>query len=402
MNITDRFLKYVSFDTQSDENSNTYPTTLKQRLLGEYLVKELKETGIDNSYLDEFGIVYAYIKGNSDKGNKIVYIAHMDTAGDASGKDIKPRIIENYDLSDIRLNETMVLSPSKFPSLLRHEGRDLIVTDGTTLLGADDKAGIAVIVSFAERIIKENLEHNDIFIAFTPDEEVGKGTDNFDVNKLHADFGYTLDGGEPEYLEYENFNAASATVKITGLSVHPGSAKNKMINASTVAMEFDRMLPTFDRPEFTEKYEGFNHLTGIKGSCEHAELSYIIRNHDRELLEKQKEDFRNITKFLNSKYPEGTVILEIKDSYSNMYEIVKQHPDTIELAEKAIMKVIGKAENIAIRGGTDGAMLSYKGLPCPNLGNGGYNFHGPYEYLCIDEMKQMVDVLIELNRLNIE
>lgn len=401
MNIVERFLKYVSFDTQSSEQSNTSPTTMKQRDLGDYLVNELKQIGINNAYMDEYGIVYATIKGNSNKGNKIAYIAHMDTAPDASGIDIKPRIIENYDLSDIQLNKNMVLSPNKFPSLLRHKNKDLIVTDGTTLLGADDKAGIAIIVSFAEKIIKNNIEHNDIFIAFTPDEEVGKGTVNFEVSKFNADFGYTLDGGAIEYLEYENFNAASAIVNIKGLSVHPGSAKNKMINASSIAMEFDQMLPTFQRPEYTEKYEGFNHLTHIDGSCEKAQLSYIIRNHDKNLLEKQKNDFIEIQNFLNRKYPNDTVEVEIKDSYSNMYEIVKKYPNAINIAKKAILNVIGKADSIAIRGGTDGAMLSYKGLPCPNLGDGGYNFHGPYEYLCIDEMKSMVDILIELNNINI-
>jgi tripeptide aminopeptidase len=401
MKIVDRFLKYVSFDTQSDEKSNTFPSTSNQRVLADYLVKELKEIGISNAYLDDYGIVYASIEGNTSKGNKIAYIAHMDTAPDASGKDIKPRIINNYDLTDIKLNDTMVLSPDKFPSLLRHKSKDLIVTDGKTLLGADDKAGIAIIISFAEKIIKEKIEHNDIYIAFTPDEEIGKGTENFDISKFNADFAYTIDGGAIEYVEYENFNAASAVVSITGLSVHPGSAKNKMINASSIAMEFDRMLPTFQRPEYTENYEGFNHLTNINGSCEKAELSYIIRNHDKYLLEKQKNDFKNIKDFLNIKYPSDTINIKITDTYSNMYEIVKKFPKTISIAEKAIKNIVGKVDSIAIRGGTDGAMLSYKGLPCPNLGGGGYNFHGPYEYLCIDEMKTMVDVLTELNNINI-
>lgn len=401
MKMVDRFLKYVSFDTQSDENSNTYPSTSKQRVLGDYLVKELKEIGIKNAYIDDYGIVYASIKENTSKGSKIAYIAHMDTAPDASGKDIKPRIIKNYDLTDIKLNENMVLSPDKFPNLLRHKSKDLIVTDGTTLLGADDKAGITIIISFAERILKENIEHNDIYIAFTPDEEIGKGTENFDISKFIADFAYTIDGGAIEYVEYENFNAASAAVSITGLSVHPGSAKNKMINASTVAMEFDRMLPTFQRPEYTENYEGFNHLTNINGSCEKAELSYIIRNHDKDLLEKQKNDFNNIKDFLNKKYPSNTVNVKINDTYSNMYQIVKKFPKTISIAEQAVKNIVGKVDAVAIRGGTDGAMLSYKGLPCPNLGGGGYNFHGPYEYLCIDEMKTMVDVLTELNKINI-
>ena len=401
MNITERFLKYVSFDTQSNEASTTYPTTAKQLALAKYLQAELKSLKIETT-LDNNGIVYGHLPKNIDKGYKIGYIAHMDTSPDASGANIKPRIINNYDGKPIKLNNERIMDPKVFTSLKRHTGKNLIVTDGNTLLGADDKAGIAIIVSFVEKLIQENQKHNDIYLAFTPDEEVGKGTDNFDLSKFPADFAYTIDGGEIENIEYENFNAASATVEFIGNSVHPGSAKGKMLNASSLAMEFDNLLPTFDRPEYTEKYEGFNHLIKIDGSCEKATSIYIIRNHDKKLLAKQKQDFLNNANFLNTKYHDEVVKVNIKDSYANMFDLIKTHPEITDLAKQAIKEVVGKVNTVAIRGGTDGAMLTYKGLLTPNLGTGGYNYHGPYEYLCINEHQKMVEVLLKLNELNIK
>ena len=399
MKVQERFLKYVTFDTQSDENSQTTPSSLKQLKLAKYLVDELKNIGVTNAYVDEFGIVYGSLLANCEANcPKIGFIAHMDTSPDMSGENVKPRIIENYDGSDIILNEKLNIhmGPNDFESLNRNIGENLIVTDGTTLLGADDKAGIAEIMTMLETIIQKNLPHGDIKIAFTPDEEVGRGTDHFNVKAFDADFAYTVDGGEVEFIDYENFNAASAVLDIQGLSIHPGSAKGKMINALLVGMEFHSMLPVEQNPVYTEGYEGFNHLTDMHGECEHAHMSYIIRNHDETLFEQQKEDFKRIADYLNKKYPENTITLQITDSYANMRQIIEQNMNIIELVKKSMEEIGLQPASAAIRGGTDGARLTYEGLPCPNLGTGGYNYHGKYEYVSINEMEKSVALLLKI------
>lgn len=399
MKVQERFLKYVTFDTQSDENSQTTPSSLKQLKLAKYLVDELKNIGVTNAYVDEFGIVYGSLLANCEANcPKIGFIAHMDTSPDMSGENVKPRIIENYDGSDIILNEKLNIhmGPNDFESLNRNIGENLIVTDGTTLLGADDKAGIAEIMTMLETIIQKNLPHGDIKIAFTPDEEVGRGTDHFNVKAFDADFAYTVDGGEVEFIDYENFNAASAVLDIQGLSIHPGSAKGKMINALLVGMVFHSMLPVEQNPAYTEGYEGFNHLTDMHGECEHAHMSYIIRNHDETLFEQQKEDFKRIADYLNKKYPENTITLQITDSYANMRQIIEQNMNIIELVKKSMEEIGLQPASAAIRGGTDGARLTYEGLPCPNLGTGGYNYHGKYEYVSINEMEKSVALLLKI------
>ena len=399
MKVQERFLKYVTFDTQSDENSQTTPSSLKQLKLAKYLVDELKNIGVTNAYVDEFGIVYGSLLANCEANcPKIGFIAHMDTSPDMSGENVKPRIIENYDGSDIILNEKLNIhmGPNDFESLNRNIGENLIVTDGTTLLGADDTAGIAEIMPMLETIIQKNLPHGDIKIAFTPDEEVGRGTDHFNVKAFDADFAYTVDGGEVEFIDYENFNAASAVLDIQGLSIHPGSAKGKMINALLVGMEFHSMLPVEQNPAYTEGYEGFNHLTDMHGECEHAHMSYIIRNHDETLFEQQKEDFKRIADYLNKKYPENTITLQITDSYANMRQIIEQNMNIIELVKKSMEEIGLQPASAAIRGGTDGARLTYEGLPCPNLGTGGYNYHGKYEYVSINEMEKSVALLLKI------
>ena len=399
MKVQERFLKYVTFDTQSDENSQTTPSSLKQLKLAKYLVDELKNIGVTNAYVDEFGIVYGSLLANCEANcPKIGFIAHMDTSPDMSGENVKPRIIENYDGSDIILNEKLNIhmGPNDFESLNRNIGENLIVTDGTTLLGADDKAGIAEIMTMLETIIQKNLPHGDIKIAFTPDEEVGRGTDHFNVKAFDADFAYTVDGGEVEFIDYENFNAASAVLDIQGLSIHPGSAKGKMINALLVGMEFHSMLPVEQNPAYTEGYEGFNHLTDMHGECEHAHMSYIIRNHDETLFEQQKEDFKRIADYLNKKYPKNTITLQITDSYANMRQIIEQNMNIIELVKKSMEEIGLQPASAAIRGGTDGARLTYEGLPCPNLGTGGYNYHGKYEYVSINEMEKSVALLLKI------
>lgn len=399
MNVQERFLHYVSFDTQSDEHSQTTPSSLKQLKLAEALVDEMKAIGITDAYVDEFGIVYGTIPANTKKDVKSIgFIAHMDTSPDMSGKNVNPRIIPAYDGSDIVLNEELGISMGvqDFDCLKHKIGDDLIVTDGTTLLGADDKAGIAEIMTMAEALLREDREHGKICIAFTPDEEVGRGTDHFRVPAFGADFAYTVDGGEVDCVDYENFNAASAQIQIQGLSIHPGSAKDKMINALLVAMEFHSMLPVEKNPAYTQGYEGFNHLTELHGECEHAYMSYIIRNHNEDLFEKQKEDFRRIAAYLNQKYPEHTIQLTIQDSYANMRTIIEKDMSIIELV-KTSMKQLGlKPKSTAIRGGTDGARLTYDGLPCPNLGTGGYNYHGKFEFASIQEMQTSVELLLKI------
>lgn len=398
MNVQERFLKYVAFDTQSDENSSTTPSTLKQLELGKFLVNELHQLGIENAQLDEFGIVYASVSANTQGLPKIGFIAHMDTSPDMLGKDVKARVIENYDGNDIVLNKELKLSmgPHEFSNLSTKKGKRLIITDGTTLLGADDKAGIAEIMTMLERLLKENKAHGDIRIAFTPDEEVGRGTEHFDIKKFDADFAYTVDGGSVDCVDYECFNAASAHVEIQGNSIHPGDAKDKMINASLVAMEFHSMLPVQQNPAYTQGYEGFHHLCDMQGECEHASLSYIIRNHDEQLFEQQKKTFLDVAQFLNKKYPANTIQINLEDSYANMRTIIEKDMRIVDLV-KTSMKQLGiEPCSQAIRGGTDGARLTFEGLPCPNLGTGGYNYHGKYEYACIDEMEQSVELLLKI------
>ncbi|MCR0203006.1 peptidase T [[Clostridium] innocuum] len=405
MNVQERFLHYVSFDTQSDEHSQTTPSSLKQLQLAEALVDEMKAIGIEDAYVDEFGIVYGTIPATTKKDVKSIgFIAHMDTSPDMSGRDVKPRIVKSYDGSDIVLNEELGIKMGvhDFACLQEKIGEDLIVTDGTTLLGADDKAGIAEIMTMAETLLQESREHGKICLAFTPDEEVGRGTDHFRIPEFGADIAYTVDGGEVDCVDYENFNAASAEIQIQGLSIHPGSAKDKMINALLVAMEFHSMLPVQKNPAYTEGYEGFHHLTDLHGECEHAYMSYIIRNHSEELFEQQKAEFQRVADYLNQKYPENTIQLQIHDSYANMRTIIEKDMRIIELV-KTSMKQIGlEPRSMAIRGGTDGARLTYDGLPCPNLGTGGYNYHGKYEFASIQEMQKSVELLLKIVENNVQ
>lgn len=399
MNIEERFLKYVSIDTQSDEYSTTTPSTMKQLDLGKELVKQMLEIGIEDAHLDEYGIVYGTIKGNGGTGDVIGFIAHMDTSPDASGANIKPQKINNYDGSKIIINEALglALDPNEFTSLTKMVGHDLITTDGTTLLGADDKAGIAIIMDLADYLYNHpEVKHNDIKIAFTPDEEVGRGTENFNVEKFNAKYAYTLDGGNIEEYNYENFNAYSARVEITGKSIHPGSAKDKMINAINVAIEFENMLPAWQKAYYTDGYDGFNHLHHLEGGCQKATLEYIIRNHDLNLAKKQINEFKHIKKYLDEKYGYELVKLDIKESYLNMAEIIKENYYIIERLQKAMNTVGIEGFASPIRGGTDGASLTYKGLPCPNIGTGGENFHGPFEFVSLTMMKQAVEILKEL------
>ena len=398
MDLVKRFLKYVSFDTQSDENSNATPSTSKQLNLAKYLVNELKSIGCSDVFVDQYGIVYATIPSNTEeKVDTIGLIAHMDTSPDCSGANIKPRIINKYDGSDITLNENTIMKVADFPSLKENVGEDLIVTDGTTLLGADDKAGIAIIVEAAYRIINDKKsKHGEIKIAFTPDEEVGRGTENFDVKYFNCDYAYTLDGGDIRFIEYENFNAASAMVNVKGINIHPGSAKNKMVNAILLAKEFDDLLPKDELPSTTEGYEGFHHLNDISGDVENVNMFYIIRNHDENILNRQIQDFKDAEKAINEKYSGNFVTANIKKGYKNMKEVILANPKVLKRATDAYEKLNIPYSFTPIRGGTDGANLSFAGLPCPNLGDGGYNFHGRYEYVSITQMRKMVKIILEI------
>lgn len=398
MNLVKRFLKYVSFDTQSDENSTSTPSTTKQIILAKYLVNELKSIGCQDVFVDEYGIVYATIPTNTDqKVPTIGFIAHMDTSPDCSGKDIKPRIILSYDGKDIYLNEHSIMKVEEFPTLKNNQGEDLIVTDGTTLLGADDKAGIAIIVESAYRILQDKqLRHGEIKIAFTPDEEIGRGTENFDVQYFNCDYAYTLDGGDIYTIEYENFNAASVYVQINGINIHPGSAKNKMINSILLAKEFDDLLPKNEIPSKTEMYEGFHHLNAIQGNVETTNLQYILRNHDYLILQRQMDDFIHAKDIINEKYHGHFVEVTLKENYKNMKEVILANPEVLNKVTNAYKNLKIPYQFMPIRGGTDGANLSFKGLPCPNLGDGGYNFHGRYEYVSITQMRKMVKILLEI------
>ena len=400
MEIKERFLNYVSFDTQSVENSQTVPSTSKQLKLGKYLVEELQSLGIENAKIDEYGVVYGTIPSNNNhQGDVIGFIAHMDTSPDASGKDIHPQMIKDYQGQKITLNEDkeLYLDPEQYPQLLHLVHHDLITTDGTTLLGADDKAGIAIIMQMVEYLhTHPEFKHNDIQIAFTPDEEIGCGSNHFDVKYFNADYAYTIDGGDIHIVEYENFNAFSAKVNIHGRSIHPGSAKNKMINSTRVAYEFDSLLPVHMRPESTEGYEGFNHLHAIQGTCEETTMDYIIRNHDLQQAKKQCQEFIDIVEFLNKKYGYQIIDLTITESYLNMKEALKDHMFIVEQALAAIKENGLDAYCSPIRGGTDGARLTFMGLPCPNLGTGGFNYHGPYEYCSLTMMEKQVEILLHI------
>ena len=404
MTVVDRFLHYVSFDTQSSETSDSTPSTDKQMFLAKALKEEVEFMGLTDVSLDEHAYLMATLPANTDENVPTIgFIAHLDTSPDMSGANVNPQIIKKYDGKEIVLNvsENIVLSPVIFPELLNHTGEDIIVTDGTTLLGADDKAGIAEIMTAVQYLIDHpEIKHGKIRIAFNPDEEIGMGASKFDVEKFACDWAYTMDGGDVGELEYENFNAASAKIIIKGLNVHPGYAKNKMVNASLIAMQFAGLLPPHERPEHTEGYEGFFHLTGVNGTVEEATLSYIVRDHDRNRFEKRLSRLQDIADYLNEIYPTGTVQLEIKQQYRNMREIVEPQKHIIELAEKA-MQETGIAPLVRpIRGGTDGAQLSFKGLPCPNIFAGGMNFHGRYEWIPVQSMEKAVQVIVKIIEMN--
>ena len=394
--VIDRFLKYVSFDTQSNEDSETCPSTDKQKLLGAALVEEMLAMGITDAHMDENGYVYGTVPGDP-RLPTIGLIAHMDTAPDCSGANVKAKIVE-YTGEDICLNEEqqIFLRESDYPGMALHRGKHLIVTDGTTLLGADNKAGVAEILSAAEFLLRARMSHATLKIGFTPDEEIGRGADRFDVAKFGADYAYTVDGGTIGELEYENFNAAGATVEFVGRNIHPGSAKNQMVNSQYIAMEFQSLLPAAQKPEHTENYEGFIHLAAIEGEVEKTTLWYIIRDHDMAKFQEKKAVMEAAAAFLNGKYGEGTVKLTIKDSYYNMREKIEPCMYIIDRARKA-MEAVGIAPHtVPIRGGTDGARLSYMGLPCPNLCTGGENYHSRFEYVPVEDMEKITHLLVQL------
>ncbi len=396
MELLERFLNYVKYDTQSSEESSTFPSTAKQLILAKDLKEELESMGIETA-MDEFGYVIGRIPANIDKKvPTVAFIAHIDTSPDASGENVSPRIIEKYDGKDILLNSQkhIAITTEMFPGMKKFIGHDLVVTDGNTLLGAEDKLGVAEIMTVAEFLTDNpDFEHGEIVICFTPDEEVGRGTEKINVEKINADFAYTLDGGNPAEVAYETFNACKATLTFNGKSVHPGSAKNKLVNAIDLAYEFHNLLPKFMKPELTEGYEGFNHLTNINGQVEKTITKYIIRNHDKHIFNKQIADFKMIADFVNKKYGEGTCKLEIEQQYENMYEILKDKTKIIEIAKAAIKDNGLDPISEPIRGGTDGARLTFMGLPCPNLGTGGHNYHGPYEFASIQEMNLVLKIV---------
>ena len=403
--ILDRFLRYVAIDTQSDENSESQPSAAKELDLLKLLCKELNDMGVEAT-LDEYGYVMGSIPSNIDKKVPAIgFIAHVDTSPDASGKDVKPQIIKDYDGGDIELKGVpgLFLKPSEFPELLAHKGETIITTDGTTLLGADDKAGVAEIMNAVQYIVEHpEFKHGDIKIGFTPDEEIGRGVVKFDVKRFGADYAYTMDGGEIGELEFENFNAASAKIHIQGRNVHPGYAKDKMKNAILIGMEFNDLLPIGQRPELTEGYDGFFHIISFKGSVEEADFGYIIRDHDRKKFEEKKELIEQCVKFINVKYGEGTATLEVKDQYYNMREQVEPYYFIVEKAVKAMEMAGIKPKIQPIRGGTDGANLSFKGLPCPNIFAGGMNFHGKMEFAPLENIEKASEVVLNIIKLYAE
>ncbi len=403
MNVVDRFLKYVSFDTRSDENSEVTPSTAKQMILAQELKKEMEIMGLQDITLDEHAYLMATLPANTDKKLPTIgFIAHLDTSPDMTGENVNPQIVKNYDGKDIVLckEENIILSPSMFPELTSHVGEDLIVTDGKTLLGADDKAGIAEIMTAIQYLTDHpEIKHGKIRIAFNPDEEIGLGAHKFDVPLFGCDWAYTMDGGEVGELEFENFNAAGAKITIKGRNVHPGYAKNKMLNAMHLAMRFAGMLPVQERPEHTEGYEGFFHLTGMTGTVEEASLSYIIRDHNAKSFEQRLQLLKDITSYLNIQY-NNAIILDIKQQYRNMREIVEPQMHIVDLAFRAMEQVGVKPVVRPIRGGTDGAQLSFKGLPCPNIFAGGLNFHGRYEFVPIQSLEKAVKVIVKIVELN--
>jgi peptidase T len=403
--ILDRFLRYVAIDTQSDENSESQPSAAKELDLLKLLCKELNDMGVEAT-LDEYGYVMGSLPSNIDKKVPAIgFIAHVDTSPDASGADIKPQIIENYDGSDIALKGVLglYLKPSEFPELLAHKGETIITTDGTTLLGADDKAGVAEIMNAVQYMVEHpEFKHGDIKIGFTPDEEIGRGVVKFDVKRFGADYAYTMDGGEIGELEFENFNAASAKIRIQGRNVHPGYAKDKMKNAILIGMEVNSLLPVGQRPELTEGYDGFFHIISFKGTVEEAEFGYIIRDHDRKKFEEKKELIEQCVKFINVKYGEGTATLEVKDQYYNMREQVEPYYFIVETAVKAMEMAGIKPKIQPIRGGTDGANLSFKGLPCPNIFAGGMNFHGKMEFAPLENIEKASEVVLNIIKLYAE
>ncbi len=396
MNITERFLKYVSFETTSNEDSKTFPSTETQLVMGKYLVDEMKKIGLQDVTQDENGYVIGTLPSNTTKKIPTVgFIAHMDTAPDASGKNVNPQFV-NYKGGDIKLNDTYTMTEKEFPFLKDLIGERLITTDGTTLLGADDKAGIAIIISAMEYLIQHpEIKHGDIRVAFTPDEEIGSGADYFNVEKFNADFAYTVDGGPVGELNFETFNAASAEIEIHGKMVHPGSAKNILVNSQLIGMELNGMLPVHERPEFTERYEGFFMLTSFHGDVVHTKMEYIIRDHDKQQFEKKKDLLKNIISHLNKKYND-VITLKLEDSYYNMKEKIQHHMEIVEIAKKSMEELKITPHIIPVRGGTDGARLSFMGLPCPNLFAGGYNFHGIYEFIPESSLKKGMDLVIQI------
>ena len=402
MELKERFLKYVAIDTQSSEESETFPSTGKQWTLLNLLVEEMKALGLTEVSIDKYGYAMGTIPASEGCGNAPVigFLAHVDTSPDMSGENVRPRIIENYDGSDIVLNNALTMRVADFPELKNFVGHTLIHTDGTTLLGADDKAGVAEIMTAAEYLLAHpEIRHGKIRIGFTPDEEIGRGVDFFDVKAFGADFAYTMDGGYEGELEYENFNAASAKIAIQGRNVHPGYAKNKMINAIEVACELNSLIPATERPQYTEGYEGFYHCVGLNGTVEQATISYIIRDHDADKFEQKKVWMWSVVDLLKKKYGEQVLTLTLKDQYYNMRKMVEPHPQVIELAKKAMTEA-GVAPIVRpIRGGTDGARLSFMGLPCPNIFAGGMNFHGKFEYCSLDSMQRAMQVIVNLARL---
>lgn len=398
MDIIERFLNYVKFDTQSAEDSATVPSTDKQLIFARYLRDELKDEGFDDVEMDDNGYIYATLKANTKKDVPTIgFISHYDTSPDCSGKDVKPRLIRNYDGNDIELSPGIISSTKKFPELLAHKGEDIIVTDGHTLLGADDKAGIAEIVqAMCWLRDHDEIKHGDIRMGFNPDEEIGMGAHHFDVEKFGCEWAYTMDGGDLGDLEFENFNAASAKITIKGVSVHPGYAKDKMVNANRLAAEFANMLPADETPETTEGYEGFYHLLGIESNIEKAKLSYIIRDHDRDKFEDRKDFIKECARKMNEKYGEGTVTADVSDQYYNMKEKIDPNMHVIDIVLKAMQNCGVPPKVEPIRGGTDGAQLSFKGLPCPNIFAGGVNFHGPYEFVSVQVMEKAMQVIVRI------